>query len=149
MRKYTSLFANEYHEKVRSLSELKRWSGPTLALFCNGRAIGIGDLRPKDKAKKHVHTEAVALKDEFRRKGHGVHLYFALIRAAKQLGATRIYSSKTLNKFSGRMWQEKLGQFFEVKHSGPRCKCKCRNCRYKRGWHYIDLTKVSLRSIPR
>jgi GNAT superfamily N-acetyltransferase len=148
-RKYTSKFADEYHEPIRSVKKVPKWSGASVALFLNGHAIGAGDLRSKDRAKKWVNTESVALKKGFRKQGHGIHLYFALIRKAKEVGAVRIYSSLTLNRLSGRMWRDKLPKFFDVKRNRPACRCKCRNCCYRRGRFYIDLEGLNVKKIPR
>jgi GNAT superfamily N-acetyltransferase len=147
--KYTIRFATEYHEPVARLSQIGRWGGPTMGFFLGKKVIGTASLYMQNKKKKWVHTDQMEIFDKFRNQGHGIHLYLAIIRIAKKLGAKRIYSSKCLNKFSSRMWQVKLDKLLPVIHSGPRCKCKCRNCRYKRDWHYIDLGELNENKIPR
>jgi hypothetical protein len=153
--RYSYCFAAREHWHITKLSQLKGWSQNVLGLFIpDGKglqSIGGGELRLINLKRKYVHTDGVGLNNDMRRKGHGIHLYFALIRAAKNIGASRIYSSKSLNNFSGNMWCNKLREFFDVQ--GPKakksCSCKCRRCRRQWGRYYIDLTKISLRSIPR
>jgi GNAT superfamily N-acetyltransferase len=152
--RYKYIFANRKHQPITKLNEVKGWRS-VLGLFADIESewVGIGDaeLCRISGSSADVHTDAVGLDDGYRRKGHGIHLYFALIRAAKRVGARRIYSSKSLNKYSGNMWCNKLREFFEVR--GPKehkkCSCGCRACRRRWGRYYIDLTKISLRSIPR
>jgi len=141
-RKYTTIFASEFHEPITRFARLRKykWEAPNLALFHRGKVVGDGKLILKDRKKKYVHTEQVGLLDKYRRKGHGIYLYVALIEAARTLGATRIYSSKHLNRFSGRMWAEKLKKLYDVIHVRRRCKCKCRGC-IRQGFHYINLEK--------
>jgi len=149
--RYTYIFATNQHQLITKFSELKGWGSNCLGFFLNGKAIGHGELQRISGKYKYVHTDAMGLNDDMRRKGHGIHLYFAMIRTAKKLGADRIYSSRNLNKYSGNMWCNKLREFFEV--LGPKkkksCSCKCRRCRYQWGRYYINLTKLSFRSIPR
>jgi len=157
--RYNAIFAAREHWVIEKFSELKshRWDSPVLGLFISDKkkwvSIGSGELRVQSSTNKYVHTDGVGLNDDMREKGHGIHLYFALIRAAKKVGARRIYSSRSLNKYSGNMWCNKLREFFDVQ--GPKsqakkaCNCGCRACRRRWGRYYIDLTKISLRSIPR
>jgi len=157
--KYDYVFATKEHWKIEKFEQLYkqgRWGDwCVLGFYLKDRkgwiSIGSGELRLKSRKWKDVHTEAVGLFDDARRKGHGIHLYFALIRAAKSIGARRIYSSQSLNKFSGNMWCNKLREFFNV--VGPKarklCSCRCRRCQRQWGQYYIDLTKISLRNIPR
>jgi GNAT superfamily N-acetyltransferase len=152
--RYKYIFAGRQHQPITKLSEVKGWRS-VLGLFAKlkNRWVPIGDaeILRLSGSSVDVHTDAVGLDDDYRKQGHGIHLYFALIRAAKQIGARRIYSSRSLNRYSGNMWCNKLRKFFDV--VGPKeqktCKCGCRACRRKWGRYYIDLTKLSLRSIPR
>jgi len=152
--RYKYIFAGRFHEPITQLSGLHAWNSVLgLYAFLNKKWVPVGDaqLHRIQGHSGYVHTDAVGLKDEFRDKGHGTHLYFALIRAAKKIGAKRIYSARSLNQNSGPMWCIKLREFFKVR--GPKakkqCSCKCRRCRKAWGRYYIDLTKISLRSIPR
>lgn len=116
---------------VKSLKDLEgeTWGERgVLWFYCNGEYIGAGDLHRLGKTG--VNTEGVALEKEFRRKGHGLPLYLALIKAAKRIGAKSISSSKRLNKFSRRMWSVKLAKLFPVKSKGV-CPRSCRHCRRK------------------
>lgn len=145
MRKYTFVFATDRHEKIRTLSELKahRHHDPKLGLWLNGKAIGEGTLLPLGN-KRSVHTEWTSLDKEHRRKGHGIHLYFALITAAKKIGATRIYSSTNLNARSRRMWSEKLRKFYDIREFKGRRKCRRCGCTNRRALqYYIVLRKKS------
>jgi GNAT superfamily N-acetyltransferase len=152
--RYKYIFAGRQHQPITKLSEVKGWRS-VLGLFANIKSkwVGVGDaeLLRVSGSSTDVHTDAVGLDDSYRRKGHGIHLYFALIHAAKKIGARRIYSSRHLNQYSGNMWCNKLREFFDV--VGPKerkkCNCGCRACRRKWGRYHIDLTKISLRSIPR
>jgi GNAT superfamily N-acetyltransferase len=151
--RYKYIFAGRQHQPITKLAEVKGWRN-ILGLFAKLKdkwvPVGDGELMRLSGSSTDVHTDAVGLDDGYRRRGHGVHLYFALIRAAKQIGARRIYSSRSLNRYSGNMWCNKLREFFDVR--GPKakksCSCKCRNCRRKWGRYYIDLTKLKLRSLP-
>jgi hypothetical protein len=151
--RYKYIFAGRAHQPITKISELRGW-GDNLGFYAylknKWTPIGDGQLCLIPGSRGHVHTDATGLEDEFRDKGHGIHLYFALIRAAKEIGAKRVYSGHSLNQHSGPMWCTKLREFFDVR--GPKdkksCSCKCRNCRRKWGRYYIDLTKLKLRSIP-
>lgn len=156
-QKYQYIFATGAHDPICSLKDLRgsSWEN-TLGLFIlkAGKVFSVGDgrLEWENHPKKYLHTESVGLHDKYRKQGHGIHLYFALIHCAKMLGATRVYSSRHLNKYSGRMWSEKLREFFDVK--GPRkpkatCRCGCRSCRRRFGRYYIDLQNLNLRDLPR
>jgi len=135
MPKYTSILANGYHEKIRSLKELKDAYHRTMGFFLDGKAIGSGDLNPMPREKGSVHTEAVGLDKPFRKKGHGLPMYLHLIRTAKRIGAKRIYSSYRLNEHSRRMWSEKLAKLFDVKthYAAKRCRrCGCNSRKPRR-----------------
>ena len=144
--KYSYIFADEYHQNIRTLEELtSKWD--ILSLFFNENALGKAYLRLLSKRYKTLQTECVELKDEYRYKGHGIHLYFALIRAAKNLGATKIQSSRYLNRFSRKMWKIKLAKYFDVT-AEIGCNCKCWRCRKNGGYYSIDLTGLELKNIP-
>ena len=156
--RYSYIFASREHQLITKIGSPKGWRDNTLGLFIPSKnaghfAIGSGELRIAGGTlrRKYVHTDAMGLNDDMRNKGHGIHLYFAMIHAAKKIGAKRIYSSMALNNHSGNMWCNKLREFFNVR--GPKkkrsCNCKCRRCSRQWGRYYIDLTKLSLRSIPR
>jgi len=152
MAKYHYIFATATHRKIKSFAQVAaaKWHGQTLGFFLGDTELGSGELCLSHRKKKYLHTDATGLNDNQRRKGHGIHLYFALIRAAKFIGARRLYSGRRLNKYSGNMWCNKLRKFFEV--VGPKkkkpCSCRCRNCKNQWGRYYIDLTKIKLRDIP-
>ena len=138
---YSWIYANtETHAPIISLKSLKRvdmWDF-RLGLYYRGKAIGTGRFEFYNKTKKWLHTESVRLNKGFRRKGHGIHLYIALIECARSLGAKRLYSSSNLNRYSSRMWETKLERYgIAVNHFGG-CRRPCRHCR-KRARHYIEL----------
>lgn len=142
-RVYSYIFAKEdTHEPITSIRQMRlkkfRWSH-SFGFFCNGVAIGHADLSFRERlGKDSLHTTYVGLDDKYRRKGHGIHLYKALIECAQKLGAKRIYSDSTLNKFSRRMWKIKLPKAgFEVKEIS-KCKNACKHCQ-KNSRFYIDL----------
>jgi GNAT superfamily N-acetyltransferase len=141
--KYEYVFAtNDYHGQVTSLAQLRKegtWN-TYMGLFCNGKSIGYGSLARVNWSRGYIHTEAVRLRKEHRRKGHGIALYAALIHLAKSLGAKRLYSSTSLNKYSGRMWRVKLKRYgFNVKTvSQSHCMYACKHCT-KTARFYIDL----------
>jgi GNAT superfamily N-acetyltransferase len=138
---YTWIFADERHDPIRDLRQLKRlgYCDANLGLFYNGVCVGQGSLLKVSWVKKHLHTDYVRLKEGFRRKGHGLHLYLALIECAKKLGAKRLYSSTNLNKHSSRVWRIKLEKQAGVKvHHVRLCSKPCKHCSKKQR-HYIDL----------
>lgn len=132
-RQYTSIFAGVQHQRIRTFEDCHRW--PTLGLFCNDVPVGDGQLRIINSARKYLQTDSVGLLKEFRRKGHGLPLYFALIRTAKKVGAKRLYSSHSLNKYSRKMWGEKLPKFFKVHRI-----CGCKHC-FHGARFYIQFDK--------
>lgn len=144
MRKYTKIFADcGTHERIRTWEQFitSGYHENSMGFYCNGVPVGEGMLMLVNKSKHWVHTEGMRLGNKFRRKGHGVPLYLAIIRQAKKIGATRIYSSTGLNKFSTRMWKYKLAKLFEVKsiETAKRWRYRCRaRCR-RRPQFYIDL----------
>lgn len=117
-KKYSSILATEGHKIITDMKEFSTWDGFSLGFFLNDKEIGYGWLK---KTRYHgrksldLQTESTGLKKVFRKKGHGIHLYHALIAQAKKCGARRVYSSQSLNKFSKRMWSEKLKEFYDVK----------------------------------
>lgn len=127
MRKYNYFFASDRHQTIRNLRDLRaagRYNNK-LGLFLNGKAIGDGSLLILRPGNGHcVQTEYVGLSKRYKKKGHGIHLYLALIHAAKKIGAERIYSSLHLNKHSRRMWSEKLPKLFDVKEQKTRSRCR-------------------------
>lgn len=141
-RKYTWVLANrDSHSPIKTwqqFSKAHRWD-TSLGLFCNGVAVGCARLRMKNARCKFVHTDGTELFRGFRGKGHGIELYTALIETARALGAKRIYSSTNLNRFSTRMWAEKLDRRYTVVHLPTTCRRACRHCRFRDNRHYIQL----------
>jgi hypothetical protein len=142
MRKYTSIFATPEHFPITSIKQMKRWDN-VMGFFLNGEAIGTGRLeKVKNGREKILRTSSTEIFKKFRNKGHGVPLYLALIETARQLGATRIQSDTSLNKFSKRMWREKLAKIYTVRERKTRVPCNCCDrggLRWK--FYWIDLTK--------
>jgi GNAT superfamily N-acetyltransferase len=137
--RYRYIFATWDHEPITTLRQLRSYKyHARLGLFLGKTCIGSGELFPMGPS---VHTEAVEIKPKYRSKGHGIALYLSLIRAAKRLGAQRIYSSMHLNKRSRHMWTVTLPRFFDV--SVSRKKVWCRRCRNSamRERYFIKLTK--------
>jgi hypothetical protein len=121
---------------------MKKWDN-TLGFFLNGKAIGSGRLEKFKIGRKHkiLQTSSTEIFKKFRNKGHGVPLYVALIETARQLGATRIQSDTSLNKYSRRMWAEKLMKIYPVKIRKTRRPCPhCDRDGLRRKYFYIDLT---------
>jgi N-acetylglutamate synthase-like GNAT family acetyltransferase len=120
-RKYSYIFANDRHQEIQKLSNLKR-DNDKFAFLLHGKPIGEATLLLLEKL--NVQTECVSLDKKYRKKGHGIWLYKRLIACARKIGAKRIYSSKNLNKHSRRMWSEKLPKLFDVKEQKTRIKCR-------------------------
>ncbi len=139
MRTYTSILATAEHLPVTDVKQIKVWN-TSLGLFLNGKAIGKADL--VKVTRKIVHTAGTEIYKRYRRKGHGIQLYIALVEAARSIGATRIRSDMSLNKYSRRMWQEKLAKIYPVKTR--KTEQPCWRCGHKPGWKYfyIDLEKI-------
>lgn len=117
-----------------------------MGLFFQGVAIGDGLLerwqgpgRYSNRAKDTsiLQTESTGLRKGMRRKGHGIALYVCLIETARAIGATRIYSSKNLNRLSRRMWAQKLGRYYNVQVKQR--KCECGRIDKKKPVYFIDL----------
>jgi hypothetical protein len=142
MREYSSIFATSEHKPITSIKDLKsRWNYDTMGFFLNGMAIGHGSLNLISKRRKIFETSSTEIFKKFRNKGHGIHLYIALIETARSLGARQIRSDNTLNKFSRRMWQEKLARIYTVKMKKTRRPCDhCDRAGLRRKYFYIDLT---------
>jgi GNAT superfamily N-acetyltransferase len=136
---------------VTQLSQFKRWSSFVMGFFLNGRPIGSGCLgKPGRYLRKKLkvvlqcalQTEDVRLEKSYRNKGHGIHLYKALIETARSIGAIRIYSSATLNDKSRRMWAEKLPRIYKVNVIHTRRPCySCGNRTTRIEGYYIDFTE--------
>ena len=138
---YGYVFAQvEHHGGLDTLVDLRRagtyntWMG----LFYKGQPVGSGRICKENWAKKHVHSDNMGLDRGYRRKGHGIMLYHALILCAKRLGAKRIYSSGNLNKFSRRMWATKLKRLDYLVAEVDKCAKPCKHCR-RESRYYIDL----------
>lgn len=135
---YTSIFATAEHAPITSLAYLRqnRYDN-SLGLFKRGVCLGSAALRLE--AGKDLYTTSVFLKKAHRRKGHGVPLYLHLIFTAQALGARRLYSDTRLNKYSRRMWSEKLAKLFDVKVCKKRMTCSRCGCRPKKDRYYLEL----------
>ena len=132
-RNYSWVFANsETHESITRVSDVETW-GSNLGFYLDGTAIGRGALEPegKNRKRKYVHTTSTRIFDRFRKRGHGIELYRALIETARSIGAKRIYSDHHLNKLSRRMWKTKLARLgYKVKVvPSTACAKPCRHCR--------------------
>lgn len=140
---YTSIYMTHRHEPITDIKQIRKYSYDDVVLYYKGKPIGEGELSLFNKKKKYLHTEGVSLDKEYRQKGHGVFLYHHLISNAIRIGATRLYSSITLNNFSRRMWSEKLPKYYKVE--SQRTTKPCRECGsiHKRVLrYYIDLGKT-------
>jgi GNAT superfamily N-acetyltransferase len=134
MNRYTSRLADFGHKPIRTWQDfLRRTDSAVLGLYLNGQVVGTGELLRASNSRRFVHTDGMCLRQRYRRKGHGIHLYLAIIAAARRIGARRIYSSYSLNNLSRRMWERKLRSYFNVKRQGG-CKSCSRGTRF-----YIDL----------
>ena len=137
---YTSNFMTREHKPILSFKEIKKYSYDDMFLFYKGVHVGEGSLEIVSRKKAYLHTDGMRLEKKFRDKGHGIHLYHHLISTAVRIGCKRLYSSETLNKYSRRMWSEKLPKFYKVVPVMSRA--ACRDCGSK-GPHtvkfYIDL----------
>jgi Acetyltransferase (GNAT) family len=142
-RFYEGFLADHAHLSVKSLNAFKgRYANMTMGLHLNGKSIGTGNLmRWRGAAKKeYLQTESTGLDRGYRKKGHGIILYMFLIETARILGAKRIYSSRSLNKHSRRMWADKLSRIYDVKKIPGRCRCCGRPFKhFTKPVYYIDL----------
>lgn len=141
-RQYSSIIATEGHTPLSSISQFGRYASYQMGLTLRNTEIGSGFLQrwrgANRRHKFYLQTESTGLNRGFRKKGHGIILYICLIESARALGARRIYSSKTLNRYSRRMWEEKLGRFYKVGTYQIRCgECGCK--RHKEPRFFIDL----------
>lgn len=140
---YTSNFMTRQHQPITSINQFKRYNYEDVFLFYKGVHIGEGGFEVISKRKLYLHTEGVRLEKKFRKKGHGIHLYHHLISTAIRLGCKRLYSSTSLNKFSRRMWGEKLSKFYKVVPVTSRGCCNsCGSKEPRVVKFYIDLDKV-------
>lgn len=149
MPRYTSIFATSEHQKIKSMHDLKMLKKArkyseyyTMGLFLDNVCIGYGSLCLCKESPNSVETSSTKILDKFRKQGHGIQLYRRLIKTAKKLGASRIYSDASLNDLSEKMWSEKLPKYFQVFKiaSGPPSMCNCCkkvHCHERR--YYIDL----------
>lgn len=129
---YTWIFATgNGHDTIDSIEKLRenRYDN-NLGLFYRGILVGTAEFRVV--SKKYLHTERVFLKRGFRRKGHGLQLYLAIIECARKLGCARLYSSMNLNKRSKRMWDYKLQDRTGIEVHF------CRHCQFN-DQYFIDL----------
>lgn len=137
---YTSIFATHLHQPITDVKMLKKWDYNQMGFFYKGGPIGDGELHRMSRASLYVHTDSVAINKKHRKQGHGIHLYRHLIDTAIRIGAHRIYSSTSLNKFSKRMWRVKLKQFYDVKEVTTRKPCReCDSCVKRTVQYYIQL----------
>src|SRR5579859_1382767 len=141
--KYKSVLATEAHKPVSSMNMFRRYDRFAMGFYLKDEVIGGGELMRvryvAHKKKTSLQTESVSLNKEFREKGHGIHLYRHLIAHAKACGAERIYSSRNLNKYSRRMWSEKLSKLFIVVPVKRKCRECGGTCAVKPAGYYIQL----------
>jgi GNAT superfamily N-acetyltransferase len=140
--KYKSIFADAAHQPITSIRQFEnKYDQYTLGFFRTGQVIGTGDLLRCEyrKDRGYLQTESVRLRKGFRRKGHGIHLYTHLIETARKIGATRIYSSTNLNKYSRRMWSVKLPRIYKVVtvFTNKPCDCCTRKTRRELGYYIV------------
>ena len=139
---YTSNFMTRQHTPITDFTNFKKWNYEDVFLFYKGVYVGEGGFECVSKKKKWLHTEGVRLDKKFQYKGHGIHLYHHLISTAIRIGCKRLYSSTTLNKYSRRMWSEKLPKFYKVVQVPTHAACSSCGSKHKRTLKfYIDLDK--------
>src|SRR6266567_2541248 len=142
-RHYEGLLADDAHKSVKKLDEFRgRYTQMIMGLHLNGKSIGQGSLCRWRGAstKKYLQTESTQLYKGQRNKGHGIILYIFLIEIARILGAKRIYSSRSLNRHSRRMWAEKLSQIYDVEKKAGFCRQCHRAFKHgKKPTFFIDL----------
>lgn len=144
--KYSSILATGRHEPITKLSQFRKYSEYEMGFFLNGKTIGHARLERvsyvSSKRTTCLQTESMSLDKKYRRKGHGIHLYLAIISHARRVGAVRIYSSRNLNKHSRRMWSTKLKKFFDVREVVLRKPChECGSKERRVVGYYIQLRK--------
>jgi GNAT superfamily N-acetyltransferase len=108
---YSVRFADSGHNPIHNWEEFRGCCGEAiLGLFFGKDLVGTGELRymTARHGRRNVHTDRMEVRKKWRRRGHGLPLYIALIQTAKRLGADTIFSSRWLNKFSRKMWSVKL-----------------------------------------
>lgn len=142
--KFNSIIATSAHFPVTKLSNFKKkYDQHAMGLFLGEEEIGIGYLMRCDYVRHRdvLQTEGVSLAKGKRNKGYGIILYIHLIEKARSIGARRIYSSELLNKFSRRMWRDKLPQIYTVHPVVRKRTCKRCDCTNRRVLgYYIELT---------
>jgi GNAT superfamily N-acetyltransferase len=112
---YSVRFADSGHQPIRTWKQFQERCGEAfVGLYFHKVLVGTGELASMGGVRKNCHTDQMSLRRAFRRKGHGLYLYLAVIREAQKLGVNRIYSSCSLNKNSRRMWRKKLSKLFKV-----------------------------------
>lgn len=121
---YFVRFADDGHCPIATWEEWKNRCGyTTLGLYYNNVLIGTGSLEGRaGRTQRTVQTHAMQLRKAYRRQGHGLYLYLAMLHTARAIGADVIRSSYNLNKFSRRMWKTKLAEFCKVGHRGSGCR---------------------------
>lgn len=138
---YESLCLNNNYEPIVDLKSFKHsWDYHRMVLRYKGVYVGSGDICLKNKKKKYLHTSGTCILEKYRNQGHGIFLYISLIETARKIGAKRIYADATLNKFSTRMWSEKLPKIYKVKVRASKTE-KCHTCGgpHRKKSYYIDL----------
>lgn len=140
MNRYSAILATEEHHVITSVEQMKKCSGPLMGFFLDEVPIGRGyiDKVMIGKKAKIVHTSGTEIFKKYRRKGHGIYLYINMIEKAREIGATEIRSDSYLNRFSRKMWKNKLPKIYPVKvHT---MKSPCRRCGHVGTEYYsIDL----------
>lgn len=131
-REYSVRFADEGHQPLDTWERYcARVGYATLGLYLSGVLVGTGEIEGRGRIHRRVNTHSMSLRPQFRKQGHGIWLYLAVIQAAKKLGVEIISSSWCLNQFSRRMWSVKLAKFYKIHRVGG-----CYNCGRK-GRYYI------------
>lgn len=137
---YEGFLADGAHLSIKNLEQIKgRYGQECMGLHLDGKSIGEGYLeRHGDSRSKAVNTTGTRLYSGRRNQGHGIVLYMFLVETARILGARRIYSDDRLNKYSRRMWKEKLAAIYDVKSTPGRCG-RCHRPAPGSPIYYIDL----------
>lgn len=145
MKKYNHILATPGHLPVTKIAQFGPWDRFEMGFHMDGKVIGGGELLRvryvPSRKKTCLQTESTAINPGFRRKGHGIHLYIALVETAREVGAERIYSSKNLNRHSRRMWSKKLPKIYNVQEFRSRRKCSSCGCKSRHVVGYFIVLK--------
>jgi hypothetical protein len=140
MNRYSAILATEEHHPITNVDECRRFHCTMMGFFLDGVPIGHGYLERVKIGRKDkiLHTSSTEIFRKYRRKGHGIYLYINLVEKAREIGATEIRSDYSLNRFSRKMWKNKLPRIYTVK--AHTMKSPCRRCGHVGTEYYsIDL----------